>query len=107
MVDNKEFDFLGKRGSRPLEVATLRLQNMRQIVTKWNKLAPPDKELITQQGGTIVFDGTEQIYSFKDKASRRGTRPSRADIADYRVCFATLVVARDEPGVLCILVFFV
>lgn len=67
MVDNKEFDFLGTRGSRPLEVATLRLQNMRQIVTKWNKLAPPDKELITQQGGTLVFDGTDKIYSYKDK----------------------------------------
>ncbi|CBJ48830.1 conserved unknown protein [Ectocarpus siliculosus] len=67
MVDNKEFDFLGTRGSRPLEVATLRLQNMRQIVTKWNKLAPPDKELITQQGGTVVFEGRDKIYNYKDK----------------------------------------
>lgn len=67
MVDNKEFDFLGTRGSRPLEVATLRLQNMRQIVTKWNKLSPPDKELITQQGGTVVFEGRNKIYSYKDK----------------------------------------
>lgn len=65
----KEFDFLGTRGSRPLEVATLRLQNMRQIVTKWNKLAPPDKELITQQGGTVVFEGRDKIYGYKDKAS--------------------------------------
>lgn len=69
MVDKKEFDILGKRGSRPLELATLRLQNMRQIVTKWNKLAPPDKELITQQGGTVVFEGREKIYSYKDKVS--------------------------------------
>lgn len=67
MVDNKEFDFLGTRGSRPLEVATLRLQNMRQIVTKWNKLSPPDKELITQQGGTVVFEGRNKIYGYKDK----------------------------------------
>lgn len=69
MVDNKEFDFLGTQGSRPLEVATLRLQNMRQIVTKWNKLSPPNKELITQQGGTVVFEGRDKIYSYKDKAS--------------------------------------
>lgn len=68
MVDNKEFDFLGTQGSRPLEVATLRLQNMRQIVTKWNKLAPPNKELITQQGGTVVFEGRDTVYSYKDKA---------------------------------------
>lgn len=67
MVDNKEFDILGSRGSRPLELATLRLQNMRQIVTKWNKLAPPNKELITQQGGTLVFEGREKIYDYKDK----------------------------------------
>lgn len=69
MVDNKEFDFLGTSGSRPLELATLRLQNMRQIVTKWNKLSPPDKELLTQQGGTVVFEGRNKIYSYKDKVS--------------------------------------
>lgn len=67
IVDNKEFEILGNKGARPLELATLRLQNMRQIVTKWNKLAPPNKELITQQGGTVVFRGREPIYSFKDK----------------------------------------
>lgn len=72
MVDQKDFDILGKRGSRPLELATLRLQNMRQIVTQWNKLAPPDKELITQQGGTLVFEGRDKIYSYKDKASDLG-----------------------------------
>lgn len=67
IVEQREFDKLGTRGSRPFELATLRLQNMRQIVTKWNDLAPPNKELITQQGGTIVFDGREAIYIFKDK----------------------------------------
>ncbi|CAN0024828.1 unnamed protein product, partial [Discosporangium mesarthrocarpum] len=67
IVSNSEFDFLGKEGSRPLELATLRLQNMRQILSKWNLLSPPDKELITQQGGTIVFEGKKAIYEFKDK----------------------------------------
>lgn len=84
MVDNKEFDFLGTRGSRPLEVATLRLQNMRQIVTKWNKLSPPDKELITQQGGTVVFEGRNRIYGYKDKVSFRMAAPVAAP------CGATL-----------------
>lgn len=70
IVDNKEFKILGSKGARPLELATLRLQNMRQIVTKWNKLAPPNKELITQQGGTVVFQGREPIYSFKDKVRK-------------------------------------
>lgn len=88
--DPKEFDFLGTRGSRPLEVATLRLQNMRQIVTKWNKLAPPDKELITQQGGTVVFEGRDKIYSYKDKASLLvAFHSSRLDVpyAQKRNCF--------------------
>lgn len=67
IVDHKDFEVLGKQGARPLELATLRLQNMRQIVTKWNKLAPPNKELITQQGGTVVFEGRAPIYFFKDK----------------------------------------
>lgn len=67
IANHKDFDMLGKQGARPLELATLRLQNMQQILTKWNQLSPPNKELITQQGGTVVFDGKEAIYSFKDK----------------------------------------
>lgn len=69
IVDNKEFNKLGTRGARPLELATLRLQNMREILTKWDKLSPPNKELITRQGGTVVFQGKDVIYSFKDKVS--------------------------------------
>ncbi|CAM9256906.1 unnamed protein product [Ascophyllum nodosum] len=67
IVDQDKFDVLGNRGSRPFELATLRLQNMRQIVTQWNRLSPPDKNLITQQGGTIVFEGRDKIFSYEDK----------------------------------------
>ncbi|CAM9281282.1 unnamed protein product, partial [Choristocarpus tenellus] len=67
IVSKSEFDVLGKQGSRPFELAMLRLQNMRQILSKWNLLSPPDKELITQQGGTLVFEGNQVIYRFKDK----------------------------------------
>lgn len=67
IVDNKKFDKLGQRGARPFQLATLRLQNMQQILTKWNKLAPPDKELITQQGGTLVFRGKDVVFKYKDK----------------------------------------
>ena len=71
IVDQDKFDVLGNRGSRPFELATLRLQNMRQIVTQWNRLSPPDKNLITQQGGTIVFEGRDKIFSYEDKARER------------------------------------
>ncbi|CAM9558770.1 unnamed protein product [Chrysoparadoxa australica] len=60
-------DCLCPGGTRPLELATLRLQNMIQILTKWPKLAPENSELITQQGGTLVFEGKDVIYEYKDK----------------------------------------
>lgn len=54
---------------------------MRQIVTKWNKLAPPDKELITQQGGTVVFEGRNNIYSYRDRVSLLSATPAVAALA--------------------------
>lgn len=51
MVDARRFDVLGERGARPFEVATVRLQNMREIVARWDSLSPPNKDLITWQGG--------------------------------------------------------
>ncbi|CAM9350351.1 unnamed protein product, partial [Phaeothamnion confervicola] len=67
IVDKSAFDVLGTDGARPLEVATVRLQNMAEILRKWDVLSPPNKELITQQGGTLVFDGAEVIYEYRDK----------------------------------------
>jgi len=55
-----------KEGQKPLELASLRLQNTVQILGKWNKLLPPNKHLVTQQGGTVIFDGKNKIYQYKD-----------------------------------------
>lgn len=66
LVDKSAFDVLGKNGARPFEVATVRLQNMMQIIPKWNVLSPSDKNFITQQGGTVIFEGDKTIYSYKD-----------------------------------------
>ena len=67
MVDKSRFDTLGTQGARPFEVATVRLQNMMQIQKRWQALSPPDKELITQQGGTLIFDGRDLVWRFDDK----------------------------------------
>jgi AhpC/TSA antioxidant enzyme len=39
---------------RPMELASVRLQNMMDILPSWDKLIPSNLELITQQGGTFV-----------------------------------------------------
>ncbi|KAG5189392.1 AhpC/TSA antioxidant enzyme-domain-containing protein [Tribonema minus] len=67
LVEKRRFDVLGTQGARPFEVATVRLQNMREIVTRWDDLSPPNKELITWQGGTLIFDGKEVVYQYNDR----------------------------------------
>ena len=67
LVDKSRFDVLGTEGARPFEVATVRLQNMIDIIPNWEKLSPPNKQLITQQGGTLVFEGRKLVKTYKDK----------------------------------------
>lgn len=67
IVERNKFDVLGATGARPFELATMRLQNMVQILKRWPELSPSDKELITQLGGTLVFDGSDVVYEYKDK----------------------------------------
>jgi len=66
LVNASEFDVIGKSGQRPFELATLRLQNMIPIIQKWSTLSPPNKSLITQQGGTLIFKDKELVYLYKD-----------------------------------------
>ena len=50
------FDFVGKRGSqRPLELATLRLFNLFEILFNW-PIYMGNNRFITQRGGTFLFD---------------------------------------------------
>lgn len=68
LVDRSAFDVLGTKGARPFEIATVRLQNMMNIIPKWELLAPKNKDLITQQGGTAIFDqNKKQQWCYKDK----------------------------------------
>ncbi|KAL7462658.1 hypothetical protein ACHAXS_003035 [Conticribra weissflogii] len=68
-----ELPLVGKWPRRPLELATLRLQNMMDISIKnWKELAPNDEALnagvLTQLGGCIIFDTAkgDAIVEFKD-----------------------------------------
>ncbi|KAM3573948.1 hypothetical protein VYU27_004076 [Nannochloropsis oceanica] len=67
LVDKSAFDVLGTEGARPFEVATVRLQNMISIIPNWQRLAPADKSLITQQGGSLVFEGKMLTKIYRDK----------------------------------------
>ena len=68
-----ELPVVGEWPRRPLELATLRLQNMLDISIKnWKELAPSDAELeagvLTQLGGCIICDGNgNEVFSYKDQ----------------------------------------
>ncbi|KAI8466531.1 MAG: AhpC/TSA antioxidant enzyme-domain-containing protein [Monoraphidium minutum] len=62
----RAFNILGQGYQRPMELATLRLQNMVGVLSKWGDLAPEEKRLLTQQGGCLVFDGCELRYKHSD-----------------------------------------
>lgn len=68
-----ELPLVGEWPRRPLELATLRLQNMLGISLKhWKELAPDEQALeagvLTQLGGCIITDGKagEVLYEYRD-----------------------------------------
>ena len=65
IFDRSPFDVLGKGYQRPFELATLRLANMVGILPNWGELVP-NSELICQQGGTLVFQGSSLVHLQKD-----------------------------------------
>lgn len=60
------FDVLGTGYQRPFELATQRLFNMNTVLSNWSKLAPAKEDLLTQQGGTIIFRGGQDVFFHKD-----------------------------------------
>ena len=69
----EELPLVGKWKRRPLELATLRLQNMLGIsIAEWKKLAPDqdalDAGVLTQLGACIVYDCDSDsiVYEWKD-----------------------------------------
>ena len=71
------FDILGKGYQRPFELASLRLMNMVGILPKWGELCPPQTNLLTQQGGCLVFRGEEVVFKHVDSGILKYTDVDR------------------------------
>ena len=66
-VSSFEFVF-GTGYQRPLELATLRLRNMIEIISNWH-IYMNTNSFLTQRGGTFLFDNKrELVYSFKSRS---------------------------------------
>ena len=68
-----ELPVFGNWPRRPLELATLRLQNMVGVsLANWNQLKPSDEELnaglLTQLGGCLVLSESGDVrYEWRDQ----------------------------------------
>jgi len=86
ITKNKFDDFVGFGGwgRRPLELATLRLQNLIGVQgQKWEALKPADDRCLTQLGGCVVTGaGGEPIFSWVDQGL--------CDIPDFQDLLDTL-----------------
>lgn len=57
----------GKGFQRPLELATLRLRNMGEVLSNW-KTYVPDASYLTQRGGTFYFNTDRNLlYQHRDR----------------------------------------
>jgi hypothetical protein len=62
-----ELPLVGSWGRRPLELATLRLQNLKAAFDNWSALKPDEERCLTQLGGcAVVGDGGAPLYSWLD-----------------------------------------
>ncbi len=61
------FDWAGGKGcQRPFELATLRLRNMGEVLSRWS-IYVPDAAHLPQRGGTFLFDEQGQLlYHHRD-----------------------------------------
>mmetsp|Transcript_27734 Transcript_27734/g.46624 ORF Transcript_27734/g.46624 Transcript_27734/m.46624 type:complete len:144 (+) Transcript_27734:1-432(+) len=68
LVRQERFDVLGYNYQRPFELATVRLQNMVDVLGNWGRLAPEQTSLITQLGGAYLLDKKGSLlYQHKDQ----------------------------------------
>jgi hypothetical protein len=65
-LNGKSFALFGQGFQRPIELATLRLRNMTEVLSNWQTYVP-DAAYLTQRGATYLFDpqGT-LLYSHRD-----------------------------------------
>ncbi len=62
------FNLVGGSGfQRPIELATLRLRNMSEVLSHWGTYVP-NADFLTQRGGTFLIDNQGQIlYEHRDR----------------------------------------
>ena len=61
------FDLAGQGFQRPFELATVRLNNMVEVLGRWRTYVPEDNYLC-QRGGTYLLDETNDLlYSHHDR----------------------------------------
>ena len=61
------FDLAGKDFQRPFELATVRLNNMVEVLGRWGTYVP-DQRYLCQRGGTYLIDeNNELLYYHQDK----------------------------------------
>ncbi|KAL0050379.1 hypothetical protein WJX82_010014 [Trebouxia sp. C0006] len=82
---NVAFNILGKGYQRPFELATLRLNHMVNILPRWGALCPANTALLTQQGGTLIFEDKQTAFRQDDTGILKYT-----NIADLTAALARL-----------------
>ncbi|MBD2106742.1 peroxiredoxin-like family protein [Nodosilinea sp. FACHB-13] len=67
-LTGKAFAVVGGSGfQRPIELATLRLRNMTEVLSNWSTYVP-NAAYLTQRGGTFLFDGQGNLlYEHRDR----------------------------------------
>lgn len=68
-IKGSVFQWAGGKGfQRPFELATLRLRNMAEVLSRW-KTYVPDSAYLTQRGATFLFNPQgELLYEHRDRA---------------------------------------
>ncbi|AFY74899.1 hypothetical protein Syn7502_02985 [Synechococcus sp. PCC 7502] len=68
MLKGSFFNLVGGSGfQRPIELATLRLRNMSEVLSHWGTYVP-NADFLTQRGGTFLIDSQGQIlYEHRDR----------------------------------------
>ncbi|MGB1416765.1 MAG: peroxiredoxin-like family protein [Synechococcus sp.] len=66
-LDSSLFDLAGQGFQRPFELATVRLNNMVEVLGRWSTYVP-DQRFLCQRGGTYLIDGNnELLYHHQDQ----------------------------------------
>jgi len=67
LINNPLFRLAGGDGfQRPFELATVRLGNMKEVLSNWRTYVPRDN-FITQRGGTFLLEADNSLlYSYRD-----------------------------------------